>query len=89
MIYFNKIQSSLLEGFKAGIIFVITGIVLDCIITIPLFTNNWNFLADKFILLGYLEGIIIVSLMGYILEKLYTNPQKGQAHFLDTIRGAD
>jgi uncharacterized membrane protein YbhN (UPF0104 family) len=85
-IYFNKVIPSALEGFKASIIMLITGIILDCIITIPLFVHDWNFFFDKFLLFGYLENILLIIFMGYILKKSSLPAQKGKGRFLDTLR---
>ena len=92
LIYFNYAEYGLKEGLLVGITFIITGAILDSIITLPLFLADKSYLShffDKFMLLGFLEVIIIAMIAGYLFEKYSSSPKKGQARFLDIIRGAD
>lgn len=54
------------EGAIVGIIFVITGIVLDAIITVPLFIRDYGFFFDPMMLISYLETIIIAGVVGAV-----------------------
>lgn len=65
-IYFRgKVKGGFKEGLLVGIIFAITGIILDSIITIPLFNNfDYSFFLDAYLLFGILEGIIIITIVG-------------------------
>jgi len=65
LIYFRKAKSGIGQGFILGIIFVVVGVILDSIITIPLFMQmDYNFLIREDILVGYFETIIVACLIG-------------------------
>lgn len=70
MIYFNKNKATAKTGFILGIIFLITGIILDVAITIPLFIKSYAFFANPLLWLGYAEGVLVVTLVGFIEKKL-------------------
>ena len=65
-LYFSKkgTKAGLLSGLKVGIIFVAAGIILDVIITVPLFTHTYTFFLDPLLILGFLEGIAVVMVIG-------------------------
>lgn len=54
------------KGAIVGIVFVIVGIILDAIITVPLFVKDYSFFFDPMMLIGYLETIIIVCVVGAV-----------------------
>jgi len=85
LIYFDNSPKGLLEGFKVSLVFLITGLALDSIITVPLFVHNYAFFLDKFLLIAYLEGIIIISLLGYFTLK-NGKEHEGKTRFLDIFR---
>jgi len=61
-IYFNKtrkIKMAAMEGLYLGLIFVITGMVLDAVITVPLFVKSYGFFADPLLWLGYAEMVVL------------------------------
>jgi riboflavin transporter FmnP len=67
--YFHtkKVKKGFLQGLLVGIIFVITGIILDSVITIPLFMKfDYSFLIRFDIGLMELWGIILCGLVGMI-----------------------
>jgi hypothetical protein len=66
MFYFNKkgMKSGFWEGIFAGIVFAIAGIILDAIITVPLFVKSYSFFADPYLWVGIVEGIVIVGIVG-------------------------
>ncbi len=68
-LYFNKAKASLKEGFLLGIYFLLIGTILDLLITLPLFVKSWSFYAQWSLWLGFLEGIIVCSLVGNWLKK--------------------
>ena len=67
-LYFKgKVKGGFKEGLLVGVIFAITGIVLDSIITIPLFMNfDYSFFLDIYLLIGILEGVIITTIIGSV-----------------------
>jgi len=71
LIYFRgkKVGAGIGQGFLLGIMFIIVGVVLDSIITIPLFMNfNYSFLITGEMLVGYTLGLVICIIVG-VLKK--------------------
>ncbi len=66
--YFKKVKSNLKEGFLLGIILIVTGTILDAIITIPLSIKSYSFFLDLYLLIGYLWAIILSSIIGYLYK---------------------
>lgn len=72
LIYFSrKTKGGFLRGILLGIIFVITGIILDAVITLPLWIipsgrSYYSFFLDKYLLIGYLIGIIFAAIVGAV-----------------------
>ncbi|MDD5192893.1 MAG: hypothetical protein PHH54_00005 [Candidatus Nanoarchaeia archaeon] len=67
LIYFRgkKVKAGVLNGLYLWIIFIIAGIVLDSIITIPLFMNfNYSFLITREMLIGDVLSLIICLVVG-------------------------
>jgi len=65
-IYFNgkKVGSGFLNGLLTGLVFLVVGIVLDAVLTIPLFVQSYTFFLDPYLWIGYIEGVILVGVMG-------------------------
>lgn len=57
------------EGLRTGAVFLVTGIVLDAIITVPLFVKDYSFFFRLPLLLGYAEGLIVLGAIGFVKEK--------------------
>ncbi|HIH09884.1 MAG TPA: hypothetical protein HA254_04405 [Candidatus Diapherotrites archaeon] len=57
------------EGLIAGAVMLIAGIILDAIITVPLFVKDYAFFANPAMLLGYAEGIAIIGAVGWAKQK--------------------
>src|SRR3989344_2384779 len=57
LIYFRgRVDRGLGQGLLVGLVMVLTGIVLDAIITVPLFTKNYAaFFKDIYLLIGLVE----------------------------------
>ena len=66
LFYFKKTKVDSWEGLKLGITFLIIGIVLDSIITIPLFTKDYALLYKIDILIGYATTLIMTTIIGSI-----------------------
>lgn len=71
LIYFRgkKTKKNIGEGFLLGLVLIITGIILDAAITIPLFVHNYAFFLDKYLLIGFLEGILICMIVPLVKKK--------------------
>jgi hypothetical protein len=68
--YFRKSKGGFLRGLLVGIIFVITGIILDAIITAPFFASEgYVLLIRTDILLGELWIIILSALVGLAMKR--------------------
>jgi hypothetical protein len=66
----NKSYVGLYEGLLLGLVFVGTGIILDAIITVPLFVKTYNFFADTALILGYLLTIVLCIIVGWVKGSL-------------------
>lgn len=68
IIYFNgkKIRKGWLEGLYLGIAFLIIGIILDMIIIIPLFVNDFGAFSVPFRLIEYLIVLLVALIVGAI-----------------------
>lgn len=69
LIYFRKAKAGLEQGLLLGIMFILVGIVLDSIITIPLFMKmDYSFLIGGEMLVGYVVSLIVCMIVG-VLKK--------------------
>jgi len=73
LLYFRGkgIRAGFCEGVIAGFLFLIAGLVLDSIITIPLFIlpaggSYGAFFLTSWMLLGYLETLVVPGVIGLI-----------------------
>ena len=62
----NIKKRGFINGIIIGIVFVITSLILDAIITVPLFVKDFSFFLNPMILIGYLEAIIVTGIIGEI-----------------------
>lgn len=69
--YFHskRIKLGFKEGLEVGLVFVITGIILDSLITVPLFVKNYGFLLRGDILAGIVETVAIAGIVGWFMRK--------------------
>jgi len=84
--YFTFQEPSLSSGLKAGIILIIIGIILDLIITIPMYTHNYYFIISNWKLASYLLILIIPAIAGYFFHNSREKKRRGKGYFLDNIR---
>jgi hypothetical protein len=75
-IYFSgkKVKGGFFRGLLIGVIFIIIGIILDAILTVPLFIipqggSYHSFLNDYYMLFGYLIVIILLAVVGLVKKK--------------------
>lgn len=59
----NKKDTGFVNGLLLGLYFVIVGIILDAIITVPLFVKDYTFFLNWNLLISYFIGIIVVTLV--------------------------
>ena len=72
IVYFKarKIKPNFKEGVLLGVIFIITGAVLDSIITIPLFLNmNYSFLISLEMLGSDVLVVVVSGVVGLVKKK--------------------
>jgi hypothetical protein len=68
LIYFKE-KGSIKEGLHLGLVFALVGIVLDAVITVPLFVKNYSNFFTIYMLMGYLEGVIVATIVGGLKAK--------------------
>ena len=66
LLYFRKAKAGAKEGLVLGVIFAVVGVILDSIITVPLFVKDYSFFLRADILIGLLEGIAIATIIGAV-----------------------
>lgn len=73
LFYFRgkKIKRNAREGLKLGIVMLITGIILDAIITLPLWIipqggSYSSFFSDLYLIAGFAEIVIIAIILGSV-----------------------
>jgi len=68
LIYFRgkKVKAGWWNGFLLGIVLIITGIILDILITVSLFVNDYNFFDDIYLWYGYAEILVISVIVGIL-----------------------
>ncbi len=57
-----------INGFVLGIVFLITGAILDLIITAPLFTGYSALYSDIFLWIGFAELVIVAGVYKMLTE---------------------
>jgi len=67
-LYFNgkKAGAGFREGLLVGVVFILTGIILDAAITVPLFVKDYGTFFNLSTLFGYLETIIVAGIIGAV-----------------------
>ena len=69
LIYFNKAKAGALEGLYLCLIYFAVSLVLDAIITVPLFIKDYSFLLNPYHLIGFAESLIVAVSVGAIKKK--------------------
>lgn len=65
-VYFRKVKANFKEGLLLGLVFTLTGIILDAVITVPLFVHDYSAFLTLEMLFTYIGGIILTSIYGAI-----------------------
>lgn len=67
LIYFRRARAGALRGLFLGIIFIIVGIILDAVLTIPLFMDfDYGFIVSGGLLISYVMALIVTSIVGWL-----------------------
>ena len=77
LIYFSgkkKTRGGFFRGLLVGIIFIVIGIILDAVITIPLWIisqggSYQSFFLNYYMLIGYLIVIVLAGIVGAVKRK--------------------
>jgi hypothetical protein len=67
LFYFKgkRVKKNAKEGLKAGIVMLVTAIVLDALITVPLWMGgNYAFFLDPYLIAGLVETLVVVAIAG-------------------------
>ncbi len=65
LIYFKKpnLKTGAQQGLYLGIIFFLVSLLLDTLITIPLFVNDFSFLLNPYHLIGLAESLVVTVIV--------------------------
>lgn len=67
LIYFRKAKAGAFEGLYLGFVFIFVEIILDSVITIPLFMSmRYLFLISIRMLISYAIGLIVCTIVGVV-----------------------
>ncbi len=70
LLYFKKEKANFKNGILAGIIFAITGIILDSVITVPLFVKDYGLMFGGLGLwVGVILEILTIGVVGAVKKK--------------------
>jgi hypothetical protein len=64
-----------INGFLLGLFIVITGIVLDLMITVPLFIipsggTYISYFSEIFLIIGFIEAVIIIGIYDFFKKRI-------------------
>jgi len=65
----KKVEREVQDGFKLGLTMLLTGVLLDAIITVPLFVKSYSFFNSGLLWAGYIEGFVIAVLYSMFEKK--------------------
>ena len=70
LLYFRKEKAGFANGLKIGLVFMLTEIILDSVISVPLFIKDYSVLFGSFSLwLNLSLGVITVGIIGAVKKK--------------------
>ena len=73
--YFKEVEPTTKNGVRLGVIGVIVGVILDMIITVPLFVKSYlTMYSDWKVYVGLLLGWLLCIYAGYEFDATYTRP---------------
>lgn len=75
--YFKADPPTMKKGFFLGIIGVIVGIILDLIITVPLFIKSYDvFFTDWMLWFSLVEVVVLTTFAGFEFDKTFTKMER-------------
>lgn len=83
-VYFKNAEANLREGFFLGIIFLISGTILDLIITIP-FWSSFSEFYNVYLFVGILETFVLTIVFGLFFEKINFNKKKNSSFYQSSL----
>lgn len=70
LLYFRNAKAGFGEGLLVGLVMLVSGIILDLIITVPFFTHDYlAFFSNYLLILGYIIDVLIVGIIGAIRKR--------------------
>lgn len=75
--YFKEVSPTLKNGARLGVASIVVGVVLDVIITVPLFVKSYSTMyGDWKIYVGLLLAWFLCIYAGYEFDATYTKPEE-------------
>lgn len=73
--YFKQVSPTVKNGARLGLIGLLTGVVLDVVITVPLFVKSYTtFFGNELMYIGFIFGWLLCIYAGYEFDATYTKP---------------
>ncbi|MBU2542635.1 hypothetical protein KJ785_03685 [Patescibacteria group bacterium] len=73
--YFKMDPPTIKKGFLLGVIGLVVGIILDSVITVPLFVKSYTvFFGNWLMYVGFVWGIVLTTYAGYEFDATYSKP---------------
>lgn len=66
MYFKNEEEKGAKSGFALGLAMLAAGLVLDAVITVPLFVKDYSFFFRADMLVCYLEALIVITAVGAV-----------------------
>ena len=68
-LYFRRTDGTILHGVILGVYYLIIGLILDLIVTIPLFVKSYSFFSDWTLWVGYAETIFACVILAWLFRQ--------------------
>jgi len=71
--YFHMDSPTAKKGFVLGVIALLVSLVLDCIVTVPLFVKAYSvYFSNNYLYIGMFEVLLLTTYAGYEFDATYT-----------------
>ncbi|MEK6858504.1 MAG: hypothetical protein AABX53_01170 [Nanoarchaeota archaeon] len=68
-LYFKRAKASALEGIYLTLVYLVVSLILDAVITIPLFIKEYAFLLNPYHLIGLAISFVVTIVLGALMKK--------------------
>lgn len=73
--YFKTVEPTAKNGARLGLIGLLTGVLLDVVITVPVFVKSYStFFGNELMYVGFIIGWLLCIYAGYEFDATYTKP---------------